>query len=207
MKIVEPFQSIQQAARSLDNGGRFYDFLSRADDGVITTAELAKAAGVYSERQQSILYFSMSISTLDEGSRTRILESLTEAGLEAYKKYRPLECMASEAAWSGRSSQSMVITGVPQYIESNTAFNGFITVTVPSGKSISLVLIPIMDKYDIYRIRDHVSSETFLIAHARGDERLPEVNMKVGGILKELRTGKDPDSRVTTFLEAFYYIL
>jgi hypothetical protein len=207
MKLVEPFQSMQQASRSLDNGGRFFDILSRADDGVITTAELSKAAGVFTERQQSIIYFAMSIAALDETSRTRILESLTEGVLDAYEKYKPVEFMASEVERGAKLSQSVIVSGVPHYVESNTDFKGFIMIPVSTGKSMTMVMIPIMDKYDVYKVRDHVSSETFLIAHARSKEKLPEVQMKVGGIVKEIKAGKQPESKTMKFLESFYYSL
>ncbi len=37
---------MQGLRKAIDNGGRFYNFLTAADDQVVTRAELAKAAGV-----------------------------------------------------------------------------------------------------------------------------------------------------------------
>ena len=46
MKKIEPYKSIDEATLSLDNGGRFYNVLTKSDDGIISTSELGKVAGI-----------------------------------------------------------------------------------------------------------------------------------------------------------------
>ena len=66
--------------------------------------------------------------------------------------------------------------------------------------------MPIIDKYDVYEIRDEVSDDTFLIAHARGSIVLPEKKIKVAGVLKELKANKNEKKASKRFLEVLYYL-
>jgi len=63
--------------------------------------------------------------------------------------------------------------------------------------------MPIIDKYDVYEIRDEVSDDTFLIAHARGSIVLPEKKIKVAVVLK---ANKNEKKASKIFLEALYYL-
>ena len=56
MKKVNPYKSQAAALKSLDNGGRFFNVLTKADDGQITSAELSKVAGAFSNKQLMNLY-------------------------------------------------------------------------------------------------------------------------------------------------------
>ena len=46
MREVVPYRTLGGAKRALDNGGRFFNLFAEADDGVVSGAELARAAGV-----------------------------------------------------------------------------------------------------------------------------------------------------------------
>lgn len=207
MTRIDPFDSSANALVSLDNGGRFFNILTKADDGFISPAELAKAAGVYGEKQKMVVYFAMAIATLDAASKEKIISSLSPQLLETYNKYKPTSFLPSEAEAKGVLAASVVVTGIPKHIESKTTFQGFVIVPITTGKSVVMVMIPLMDKYDVYEVRDNASDHSFLIAHARGSEKLPEQKITVGGILKELKTSKREDGPATKFLESFYYTI
>jgi hypothetical protein len=53
------------------------------------------------------------------------------------------------------------------------------------------VMIPIMDKYDIYELKDESSSEKTIIANVRGSKSLPVELSRFGGILKETSLDKE----------------
>ena len=206
MKKIEPYKNINEATLSLDNGGRFYNVLTKSNDGIISTSELGKVAGIFNDKQKMILFLDLAISNFDLNAKAKIVDSLDDSLRSTYQKYRAQELLPSEANDKGILSSNSIITGFPKKIESKSDFNGFIIVPLIAGKVTSFILIPIIDKYDVYEIRDEESDVSFLIAHARGSAMLPEKKIKVAGVLKELKAKKDEKKASKRFLEAVYYL-
>ena len=202
MKKIEPYKNINEATLSLDNGGRFYNVLTKSDDGIISTSELGKVAGLFIDKQKMVLFFDLAISNFDVNAKEKIVNSLDASLRSTYEKYKSHELLPSEAYDKGILSCNSIITGFPKKIDSKSDFNGVIV--LPVGKS--FVVMPIIDKYDVYEIRDEVSDDTFLIAHARGSIVLPEKKIKVAGVLKELKANKNEKKASKRFLEALYYL-
>ena len=202
MKKIEPYKNINEATLSLDNGGRFYNVLTKSDDGIISTSELGKVAGLFIDKQKMVLFLDLAISNFDVNAKEKIVNSLDVSLRSTYEKYKSQEFLPSEAYDKGILSSNSIITGFPKKIDSKSDFNGVIV--LPVGKS--FVVMPIIDKYDVYEIRDEVSDDTFLIAHARGSIVLPEKKIKVAGVLKELKANKNEKNASKRFLEALYYL-
>ena len=202
MKKIEPYKNINEATLSLDNGGRFYNVLTKSDDGIISTSELGKVAGLFIDKQKMVLFLDLAISNFDVNAKEKIVNSLDASLRSTYEKYKSHELLPSEAYEKGILSCNSIITGFPKKIDSKSDFNGVIV--LPVGKS--FVVMPIIDKYDVYEIRDEVSDDTFLIAHARGSIVLPEKKIKVAGVLKELKANKNEKKASKRFLEAIYYL-
>ena len=202
MKKIEPYKNINEATLSLDNGGRFYNVLTKSDDGIISTSELGKVAGLFIDKQKMVLFLDLAISNFDVNTKEKIVNSLDVSLRSTYEKYKSQEFLPSEAYDKGILSSNSIITGFPKKIDSKSDFNGVIV--LPVGKS--FVVMPIIDKYDVYEIRDEVSDDTFLIAHARGSIVLPEKKIKVAGVLKELKANKNEKKASKRFLEALYYL-
>ena len=74
------------------------------------------------------------------------------------------------------------------------------------GKVMVMVPVPIIDHYDVYEVRDDHSSETFLIAHARGEDKLPTDKIVVAGVLKELKANEEEEVGTGKFLEVEYFV-
>jgi hypothetical protein len=203
MKLIEPYVNINEALLALDNGGRFYNVLTNAEDGIIAPAELGKVGGLFNDRQKMILFLELSVSRLDPQSKEQVLSQLDDRLQLSYQKYKAQELLPSEANEQGIISSNAIITGVPSLSESKSDFSGFVMVPMAKG---GLVLIPIIDQYDVYEIRDEKSSDTFLIAHAKGSEKLPEQKIKVAGVLKELKSKKDEEKGEKKFLEVNYFL-
>ncbi|WP_299222711.1 hypothetical protein [uncultured Aquimarina sp.] len=206
MKKIEPFKNIDEAIATLDNGGRFYNILTKADDGVISPAELGKVAGLFSDKQKMILFLDVSISELDTLARNQIISSLSKDFQSIYAKYNVIELLPSEVNHKGKLSLNTIITGIPKKVASQSDFNGFIMVPIVAGKVTTFSMIPIVETYDVYEIAEEESSETFLIAHAKGYHKLPEKKIKIAGVLKELKSKKDEKTASKKYLEAVYYI-
>ena len=201
MKKIEPYKNINEATLSLDNGGRFYNVLTKSDDGIISTSELGKVAGLFIDKQKMVLFLDLAISNFDVNTKEKIVNSLDASLRSTYEKYKSHELLPSEAYDKGILSCNSIITGFPKKIDSKSDFHG--VMVLPVGKS--FVVMPIIDKYDVYEIRDEVSDDTFLIAHARGSIVLPEKKIKVAGVLKELKANKNEKKASKRFLEALYY--
>lgn len=205
MKKIIPYKTSKNALASLDNGGRFYNLITKANDGEITTAELSKVVGLVSGKQKMILFLEMSLSKLSSSERREILDTLSSDIKSAIHKHPTQYLSPSEALKNGVLSQNAVITGIPTFVDSKSDFNGFIMIPIMTGKVTTFTMIPIIDQYDVYEVRDHESSGTFLIAHSKSSTKLPSKMMTFGGVLKELNQKKEEGSPSTVFLEAHYY--
>ncbi|NQV34373.1 MAG: hypothetical protein HQ515_16890 [Phycisphaeraceae bacterium] len=209
MKHIVPYKTARNALAALDNGGRFYNLITQANDGHVTRAELARVAGVFNDRQKMVLYLEMSISELDQQAVKDIRSSLSPNLKLAYKRYCPQQLLPSEAQLQGRISSNAIITGVPKFVKSNSDFTGFIMIPISTGKTTTFMMVPIIDVYDVYEIRDNKTAREFLIAHARGSAKLPAKPVRCGGIIKELKPDKKPKTKTKPkkFLETLYYAL
>lgn len=207
MKQIIPYQNITEALAQLDNGGRFYNLFSKAEDGEITAAELSKVAGIFNERQKLVLFLELSMSHLPKEDQVSIISKLDDKLRKDFLKYKAQELMASEAEERGVLSTNVIITGVPKVKESKSEFVGLVLIPISTGKVMTFVPVPIMDQYDVYEVRDDHSSETFLIAHHRSKEKLPPEKIKVAGVLKELEVKVDQVKGHQKFLEINYFQL
>jgi len=205
MKKIIPYKTPKNALEELDNGGRFYNLITKANDGNINSAELGKVAGIMSDKQKMVLFLELSLSKLSGDSRKEILKTLSPDLKSAIKKYSAQYLLPSEANEKGVLAENSIIEGIPKYLESKSEFNGFIMVPVMTGKVTSFMMIPIIDHYNIYELRDNISSEAFLIAHSKESDQLPEKRMTFGGILKELKKKKDEEAPTSNYLEIHYY--
>jgi hypothetical protein len=205
MEKLSVFKQLSDTLQHFDNGGQFYDLTSHPEDGVITSGEIGKLAGVFSNQQKKVLYLALSIHSLDQLEKDKLISALDDDMKAAYQKYLPQELLPSEANSKGVLSANAILTGVPKMIDSKKELNGFVMVPISAGKAISFMLIPIIEKYDVYELRDEESSTSFLIAHAKGEIKLPPRKIKVAGVLKELTVNKHKKEIPTLFLESLYY--
>jgi len=207
MKQIIPYQNITEALSQLDNGGRFYNLFTKAGDGEINVAELIKVAGMFNERQKLILFLELSLSNLPKEEQVDIISKLDDRLRRDFLKFKAQELMASEAEERGILSANAIITGVPILKDSKSEFQGIVLIPISTGKAMTFVPVPIMDRFDVYEVRDDHSSETFLIAHYRGKSKLPAEKIKVAGVLKEIEIKVDGVKGKRKFLEINYYQL
>jgi len=205
MQQIIPYTSTSKALASLDNGGRFYNLFTEAQDGYIEPEELAKVAGVYRDQQKMMLYLEMATHSMDQLSRNQTYSALTDELSEARRRYCPVLLTPAEAKSKGQVTCSAIITGIPKFIEAKSEFKGFIIVPVMAGSTMTMIMIPMIDQYNVYHLKDLQSSQDFIIAHARNETVLPEETIRCGGILKELNTKESGDGDSQIFLEALYY--
>ncbi|MCF3650674.1 hypothetical protein [Synoicihabitans lomoniglobus] len=205
MRKLVPYKTTRNALAALDNGGRFYNLLTKSADGEIAPAELAKVAGVYSDQQQMFLFLEMALAALPEDGATTVVSALSPELKKARRRHRPAMLSPAAAVTTGKPGKSLIVTGVPRYVQSNTDFVGFIMIPISTGKVTTFSMVPIMDAYDVYEVRDDASDANFLVAHARTKTKLPAHRTTFGGILKKLEKSKAKTSAHHGYLDALFY--
>jgi hypothetical protein len=206
MKKIKPYSSIEDALKSLDNGGRFFNLLAKAKDGVINPSEVVKVGGVFNDRQRMILFLEMALLRLDQAEKEMIISKLEIDLQKKYRKYKPQELLPSEAKSKGIVESNAVITGVPVLIDSNSDFRGYVLTPIMKERTNALSLISLSEDYDVYELRDEASSETFFVAHCKGKEKLPTTKITIGGFMTEFNHSASESSPKEKFLEAVYYL-
>ena len=193
MRKLAPYKNKRSAIVALDN------------DGEISPAELGKAAGVFSSRQQMFLYLEMAIAELDDQSVTDIYKHLSPALKNSAKKFRPVHYTPAEAAANGKPSKSAIVIGTPTYMESCSDFVGFIFIPITTGKTTTMMMVPIIDYYDVYEVHEQETDQQFLLAHTRSAKKLERIETRFGGIIKKLQAKKGKPQKHKIFLEALFY--
>lgn len=205
MKKITPYKTTRNALAALDNGGRFYHWMAKANDGNISYAELGKAAGAFSGTQARILFLKMAIAQLPDNGRNQIMISLTNDLKADLNKYPVKHLLPSEAKTKATEGDSAIITGIPRLIDAKTKFTGFIMIPIMVNNVTTFSMIPIYEQYDVYELRDRETSKDVLIAHSKRSRKLPEKVLRCGGILKELKAEKKENAKSDIFLETLYY--
>lgn len=205
MQQVIPFTDLQDAQTSLDNGGRFFNILTKADDGVITGAELGKVAGCFADKQKMALFLDLATAELADSDKHQLLQMLSPDLRSGIELQKPARWLPSEALAQGVAGASAIVTGVPKLVESKSEFNGFIMVPIMTGSVTTFMMVPLVDAYDVYEVRDEASDDAFLIAHAKGKAELDGRRTQFAGVLKDLKASKDECEASRIFLEAIYH--
>jgi hypothetical protein len=202
VRELRPYRTGRGALRALDNGGRFFNLFARAGDRVVNSAELARAAGVFSPGMNAFLHFEMALMDLAPAERELIVSSLASDLLARYGAERPTILAPSLVESQGEAGAPTIVTGYPVFIEDRTEFGGFVMLVIKT-----VMIIPIYDQFDVYEVFDTpecVQPRT-VIATARGSKRLDGVTTRFGGVLKELyfddETGRDHGH----YVEVAYY--
>lgn len=78
-------------------------------------------------------------------------------------------------------------------------------IPIQTGGVSNMMMIPIMDQYDVYEVRDDEQGSEYLVAHGRGTDRLPETRMRLAGVIKELQRDEKSEGDHRHFLDLIYY--
>ncbi len=202
MRVIRPYKTLLGARRALDNGGRFFNLFAKSGDDIVDSAELAKAAGVYSTGARAFLYFEMALMKLPPQEKSEILSQLSPDLKLGYEVYRPMILAPSSVEVEGAAGIPAIVSGYPRFVEDKTQFRGFIVMVVPV-----IMLIPIFDQFDVYEVYDNreMSMPRTVVATTRGSKRLDGVFARFGGVLKELHFEDKTEKEHGFYLETMYY--
>lgn len=205
MKQLTPYQNVQSARRSLDNGGRFYNLMAEASDELVDPGELARAAGVFSAGATAFLFMEMALQALPKQKQAEVEAMLSPELQHKLAEQRPLVLQPSAVEQHGLSGKTAIVTGYPMFVEDREQFSGMIVMVVPV-----VMFIPLVDQFDVYEVYDtpDLREPRTVIATTRGFKRLVPALTRFGGTLKQLefedRTGKEHGLYLET---AFYTLL
>lgn len=207
MREIKPYKTKRGLQKTLDNGGRFYNIFTDAGDDVVSRAELAKAAGVFSSEVKAFLFLEMAQQGLVPADRLSI-EELLEADLrKRYRRQKPITLNPSEVESKGTAGKAVIVSGYPRFVEDRTDFKGFVMVPFQAGNSTSFMMVPIFDQYDVYEVFDdrHMTKPNSMIATVRGQKLNCDGPIRFGGILKKLEFKDKTKKSHKFYLETAYY--
>jgi hypothetical protein len=202
MREIAPYKTQRGAIRALDNGGRFYNLFAKAGDDEVGASELARAAGVLSSDQRAFLFFEMALMDLPPGERAQVISRLSPDLRTSLSARRPSILAPSAVEAQGAAGSAAIVSGYPVFIEDRTEFRGMIVMVTPT-----IMLIPIMDQFDVYEVFDSPERLTpkTVIATTRGSKRLDGLHTRFGGVLRELQFEDKTGKEHGLYLEAVYY--
>ncbi|MEE2882515.1 MAG: hypothetical protein VYD70_02210 [Planctomycetota bacterium] len=207
MRELKPYRTKQGLQKAIDNGGRFYNFFTHKDDRVVTRAELAKAAGVFTAGVNAFLFLEMAQQGLESKDQQSIIDLLDSGLRKAYRRNKPKILAPSEVERGGTAGTSVIVTGYPKFVEDRTQFNGFIMIPIMSGKVMTFMMIPIFDQFDVYEVFDdrRMRKPNSMVATVRGQRFTHEGPIRFGGVLRKLTFEDSTQKSHKFYLDTLFY--
>ncbi len=198
---------MQGLRKAIDNGGRFYNIFTTADDRVVTRAELAKAAGVFTAGMNAFLFLEMAQQELPSDDQRSIID-LLEPGLQKdYRRNRPRTLAPSAVEENGAAGHTVIVTGYPRFVENRTEFSSVIMIPIGAGKVTTFMMVPIFDQFDVYEVFDdrRMRKPNSMVATVRGQRLAHDGPIRFGGVLRKLEFKDKTKKSHKFFLETVFY--
>lgn len=202
MRELKPYRSLPGAKAALDNGGRFYNLLSKADDARISKAELKQAAGVFGSEQTAFLFLHMALADLTDRQRAEVLSLIDPPLAKRYKSHGPRRLEPSEMPREAKAGQLVVVEGYPRYFARRTQ-----RAVVPMMAGKVVMMIPVEVHYDAYQLfaTAAATGTAAALVVKQPSARLAESFTRFGGAIRphtfEDKSGKNSG----VFLEPLYF--
>jgi len=207
MRELKPYRTLRGLQKSIDNGGRFYNFFTSADDQTVTRAELAKAAGVFTAGVKAFLFLEMAQQDLQPAERRSVIALLDPDLREDYRRNRPRTLLPSAVEADGAKGRAVIVTGYPRFVEDKTQFNGYIMIPIMAGKVTTFMMLPIFDRFDVYEVFDdrRMRKPNSMVATVRGQRLARDGRIRFGGVLRKLEFKDKTDKSHRFYLETVFY--
>jgi len=207
MKEIIPFQTLEEAHKKLDNGGRFYHLFAKPGDGIITGGELSTAAGLVSSKEETYLYLHLSLACLNKQQKQEIISHLSPDLQSQYMTAVPQMLEIDKFEQEVVTNKTVIVTGYPKFLEDRTEFTAFIMIPIMAGKTMNFSMIPIFDQFDVYELykNPECSGDKTIIATARGSKRLEPVSTTFAGLANELTFEAKAETPHRYYVETLFY--
>jgi hypothetical protein len=208
MKQVTPYKTMGGAMRALDNGGRFFNLFTHAGDGEITQSEVSKAAGIMGGQIYAMLFFQLAISRLSAADQASLIDHLTGRLRDRLRHSPAKNIPIAQFKRSVELDQPVIVEGYPVYTEDRTQFTGFITVPMTVNNVTTMMMIPIVDQFDIYEVFQQSDktgpSALIAVTKMKRIRKLGGNRVAFAGIAKEMEVKRSRKSKVM-YVETCYY--
>ncbi len=201
MELIKPFTSASQAIDLLDNGGKFYNIFTSADDDIISPSEVGKLAGVVFEKQKAVLYLQLALSKLSSREQLEVEGRFDDTLSENYAKFQAETLHSVRNLNDNKISTNVIIRGTVRKIEEAGYVTGFIQIPVVD----TFTLIPISETYTVYELMEEGNGTGVLLAHEKSEAEMPERVLTIAGVVKEFQLEESEGSSTQKFIEVSYY--
>ncbi len=207
MRELKPYRTIQGLRKAIDNGGRFYNIFTTADDRVVTRAELAKAAGVFTAGMNAFLFLEMAQQELPSDDQRSIIDLLEPGLRKDYRRNRPRILAPSAVEKDGAAGHTVIVTGYPRFVENRTEFSSFIMIPIVTGKVTTFMMAPIFDQFDVYEVFDdrRMRKPNSMVATVRGQRLAHDGPIRFGGVLRKLEFKDKTKKSHKFYFETVFY--
>ena len=180
MHEVQPYASLDDATKALDNGGRFYNFFSKAGDDAITPAELRKVAGAFGNDRTASLFFSLATWNLGDADQ-RKLDTLLEPDTRALlDTHQPELFTPTSFQGDAETGKPAIVEGEVRVVDDETE-TGMILVPLMINNVTTMQVIPTANHYMVYQVGDGPR------CHVLTPKRAEPLSgtIRFGGVVKE----------------------
>lgn len=206
METITPFKNLDAALTELDNGGRFYNLFTNAEDGIITQAEIEKKAQIFLDPKKSILFFELAISKLAHSDKTNIRAMLDPALQDHYEKNGP-QHITSNQINKQLVGSNVILTGVPSKIEISDNFEGYISVPILVGEITTFTKSAMSEYYSLFTLNNSSNNTSCIIGiPVQSKVPFPKNEITIGGVVKSFYTHADTDDDQKYFIEVSYLL-
>lgn len=205
MKKIEPFRTLVDAKKSLDNGGRLFNLFSTLDDGTITEAEINKAAGVTSGSQESALFLLLASSRLNDADQQGLTDMLTGSVKRFREKYAPEYLIPADVSQLPEGI-NVIVHGKLEPVPADTEETAFTKKLHIAGKVPTYEYESIFEAYRVYRLTDSNTGNTIFAVHDKAHESLHEGPFTLGCVSRSYFLKKSDEDATHRLLEIRYYI-
>ncbi|MFC1707232.1 hypothetical protein ACFL59_10540 [Planctomycetota bacterium] len=203
MKEITPISSLAEFKQAFDNGGRFYNVFTKADDNILAASELAKAAGTYGADSTAILHFEFLRLLLPVNDRATVLEILDDRARSRREEHQPIACSPAKLHQTAKPGETAIIAGYAKPRTSRSESARHVLVKVKKGEVVQLKKMLVSDQFDLYELFETPDRKK-MPAHvvASREVTLPHWSKIVlGGVVREFAAEEGADLP-GTYLEA-----
>ena len=201
MELIKPFTSASQAIDLLDNGGKFYNIFTKADDDIISPSEVGKLAGVTFEKQKAVLYLQLALSKLTSREQLEVEGCFDDTLADNFQKYHAHELNSAEAVHAEKIASNVLVKGSAVKLEEEGYVIGYVQIPIVD----TFTLIPFSESYTVYELKTEGSDTGILIAHNKDVAELPAGPLTIAGVVKEFQLEEGESSQTQKFIEVNYY--
>jgi hypothetical protein len=208
MREINPCRTVEQARVVMDNGGHFYNVLTRAGDRVVTQQELEKAARSSFSGADLFLFLELLLSEMGGQERAEVVELLEPQVRSRYLAERPVELSPAELDRRGEANEAVIVTGTLTEVGVIRRKTGTMLIAPVAGSVEAAIAVPVDEDWRLYRISTTAGeggARTLLAVPSSVAEPPPGV-LRVGGVLRPRDTPGEPLPDSDLFLEASYFV-